>query len=181
MILRKNRKDRSYYTKVNRFLSVVSCYFLLSPLYLGENRIILLRNCSGCDRKVNRPNRRNTVSRHNLFEYSRVSCSYSPRFEKRFRVYSRTLVDQTHRINNNYIAAVHRGVEKCPLETKRKCDRFSSRSIFLLHRCSVNIKGERSYSINSVINVRELSLHEYQRDTRLSSCNPTLHAAGGVA
>lgn len=60
---------------------------------------------------------------------------------------------------------MHRGVEKCPLETKRKYDRFSSRSIFLLRRCLVNIKGERSYSINSVINVRELSLHEYHSAT----------------
>lgn len=60
---------------------------------------------------------------------------------------------------------MHRGVEKCPLETKRKYDRFSSRSIFLLRRCLMNIKGERSYSINSVINVRELSLHEYHSAT----------------
>lgn len=161
-----------YYEIIRDFYPSFLPFFLLSPLGKIESYycIIVL---DGRDRKVNRNARyRDTI--YSTIRLYRVRIS--PRFEKRFR--TRTLVDQTHRINNNYIAAVHRGVEKCPLETKRKYDRFSSRSIFLLHRCLVNIKGERSYSINSVINVRELSLHEYQRDTRLSSCNPTLHAAG---
>lgn len=90
--------------------------------------------------------------------------------------------DRTRGINNNYIATAHRGVEKCPIETERRHDRssFDSAPLFPLGRSFVNIKGERSRSINSIINVRELWLHEYPRDTLLWSCNPTLHAASCV-
>lgn len=91
------------------------------------------------------------------------------------RNYFFALDDQTRRINNNYIATWNHGVEKCLLGAGRNNDRSS----FPLDRF-VNIKGERSGSINSIINVRELSLHEYQRDTLLSSCNSTLHAGGCV-